>query len=61
MPAARPTAVSVVVFAGPLGGVLAAGRPRDAFALLLAAVAVEVAAFTVSQAAALRRTGTAAS
>ncbi|WP_326999873.1 hypothetical protein OHA72_32660 [Dactylosporangium sp. NBC_01737] len=31
--------------------------PRDAFALLLAAVSAEVAAFAVSQAVALRRAG----
>jgi hypothetical protein len=35
---------------------LVATRPPDGFSLLLAAVAVEVAAFAVSQAVALRRT-----
>jgi hypothetical protein len=36
---------------------LAAARPRDALSLLLVAVALEVAAFAVVQAAALRRFG----
>ena len=48
--------VANVVAAGAIAA-LAASRPRDAFALLLAAVSAEVAAFAVSQAVALRRAG----
>jgi hypothetical protein len=54
----RPWLVRVLVanvLAAGLIGALAVIRPRDGFSLLLVAVAVEVAAFAVSQAIALRR------
>jgi hypothetical protein len=54
----RPWLAGVLAANVAAAGVIAAlavSRPHDAFALLLAAVSVEVAAFAVSQAVALRR------
>lgn len=60
-PALRPWLLGVLAantVAAGLAAALAVTRPRDALSLLLLAVAVEVAAFAVSQAVALRRGAT---